>query len=73
MEDFCNYPFLQRIHSPEDLKTLSDKELCELAKEIRSYLVERVGENGGHLASNLGVVRCPAHQKQVTHRQREEF
>ena len=47
---------LEKINSPEDVKKLTLKEKQELAKEIRKYVVEVVSENGGHLASNLGVV-----------------
>lgn len=56
MEDFSKFPVLDKINSPEDLKALPEKELPVLAREIREYLVYRVGENGGHLASNLGAV-----------------
>ena len=47
---------LNDIHSPEDLKLIPKKLLPSLAKEIRSKIIEVVGHNGGHLASNLGVV-----------------
>lgn len=47
---------LNRIRSPEDLKKLSYDELGELAEEIRGVIVDTVSCNGGHLASNLGVV-----------------
>ena len=47
---------LERIDGPSDLKRLSVGELEILAREIRETLVTRVTENGGHLASNLGVV-----------------
>ncbi len=47
---------LERINEPRDLKTLSLEELNILKEEIRHYLIEVVEENGGHLASNLGVV-----------------
>ncbi len=47
---------LKRINSPADLKGLSARELAVLASEIREYLVKTVSENGGHLASSLGVV-----------------
>ena len=47
---------LEKINSPEDLKTLSIVEKTKLAEEIRKYILEVVSENGGHLASNLGVV-----------------
>ncbi len=41
---------------PEDLKTMTEKELELLPYEIRDYLIENVSKTGGHLASNLGVV-----------------
>ncbi len=47
---------LERIDGPSDLRQLSVGELEILAREIRETLVARVTENGGHLASNLGVV-----------------
>lgn len=56
MEDFKKWPLLGGISSPDDLKHLGRDEVVRLAAEIRDYLVFRVGENGGHLASNLGVV-----------------
>jgi 1-deoxy-D-xylulose-5-phosphate synthase len=48
--------YLSRIHEPGDLKNLSFPELDKLAQEIRSLIIETVSRNGGHLASNLGVV-----------------
>ena len=47
---------LEKIKSSEDVKKLSKQEKIELAEEIRKYILEVVSENGGHLASNLGVV-----------------
>ena len=47
---------LENINSTEDLKKLTIKEKEELAKDIREYILKIVSENGGHLASNLGVV-----------------
>lgn len=47
---------LTGINEPIDLKTLSVEEKIELAKEIREELLNIVSKNGGHLASNLGVV-----------------
>ena len=47
---------LQTIHSPADLKKLSIKELSALCDEIRQELIRTVSANGGHLASNLGIV-----------------
>lgn len=47
---------LTGIAGPEDLKTLSDKEVKLLASEIREEILNTVAHNGGHLASNLGVI-----------------
>jgi 1-deoxy-D-xylulose-5-phosphate synthase len=47
---------LDKINSPSDVKGLNQDELSELCSELRELLVSRVTENGGHLASNLGVV-----------------
>ena len=47
---------LENIHSPSDIKELSQKQIDELAQEIRTKIIQTVSKNGGHLASNLGVV-----------------
>jgi len=47
---------LADIQSPKDIKNLSSKETANLAKEIRETIISVVEKNGGHLASNLGVV-----------------
>lgn len=47
---------LEKINYPKDLKKLSIEEKETLAIEIRKYILEIVSKNGGHLASNLGVV-----------------
>jgi len=47
---------LERVNSPKDIKKLNTKKLKELAGEIRSFIIDTVSVNGGHLASNLGVV-----------------
>ena len=48
--------YLSCIHSPNDVKKIPEKEIELLASEIRSELIRLVSKNGGHLASNLGVV-----------------
>ena len=50
------YPLLDTVHSPEDLRRLSDQDTVKLAEEIRSFLVENVSQTGGHLSANLGAV-----------------
>jgi 1-deoxy-D-xylulose-5-phosphate synthase len=47
---------LDKIESTAELKRLTHQELEQLAAEIRGELLHRVSLNGGHLASNLGVV-----------------
>lgn len=47
---------LDSIHAPQDLKKLSGAELETLCEEIRQRIIHIVGQNGGHLASNLGAV-----------------
>ncbi len=47
---------IEDIKSPQDLKALKIENLDALADELRNLIIERVSINGGHLASNLGVV-----------------
>lgn len=47
---------LEKINKPNDIKNLTNAELPILAEEIRDFLIHKISENGGHLASNLGVV-----------------
>jgi 1-deoxy-D-xylulose-5-phosphate synthase len=47
---------LPLIRGPSDLQNLDFSQLYDLAAEIRSVIIETVMRNGGHLASNLGVV-----------------
>jgi 1-deoxy-D-xylulose-5-phosphate synthase len=48
--------YLENISSPDDLAKLSFEEMNSLAQEIRDLMIQTVSHNGGHLASNLGVV-----------------
>ena len=56
MSDTKQIKYLSAIHSPNDFKAIPEKELEFVANEIREELVRIVSQNGGHLASNLGVV-----------------
>ncbi|CCX37494.1 1-deoxy-D-xylulose-5-phosphate synthase [Clostridium sp. CAG:1013] len=47
---------LETIHSPKDIKELGSQELNALCEEMRRVIIDTVSANGGHLASNLGVV-----------------
>ena len=47
---------LDTVHSPSDLKRMSDHDLSVLAREVRNEVIETVSQTGGHLGSSLGVV-----------------
>lgn len=47
---------LSSINSPHQLQKLTYPQLYELSHEIRQLIIDSTGKNGGHLASNLGVV-----------------
>lgn len=56
MTTLNEYPILDSLDGPEDLRGLDSAQLKTLAAEIRTVLVETVSQTGGHLAPNLGVV-----------------
>src|SRR5437868_5322305 len=47
---------LEKVQSPAELRKLAVPELTQLATEMRDVIFNAVSQNGGHLASNLGVV-----------------
>ncbi|MPZ60135.1 MAG: 1-deoxy-D-xylulose-5-phosphate synthase [Propionibacteriales bacterium] len=47
---------LETIGAPRDLRDLDERQLADLAGEIREFLIENVSRTGGHLGPNLGVV-----------------
>jgi deoxyxylulose-5-phosphate synthase len=46
---------LSRVEGPQDLDGLSEEELQRLAQEVREYIIDTVGEIGGHFGANLGT------------------
>ncbi|MEA2386653.1 MAG: 1-deoxy-D-xylulose-5-phosphate synthase [Thermoleophilaceae bacterium] len=46
---------LSKIDGPADLKDLSDKELQQVAQEVRELIIDTIGEIGGHFGANLGT------------------
>ncbi len=50
------YKYLGRVNSPDELKSLDESDILPLCDEIRRCIIETTEKNGGHLASNLGVV-----------------
>ena len=47
---------LNHIHSPHDLRALSEDALAPLAEELRAFIIESVSRTGGHLSAGLGAV-----------------
>lgn len=49
-------PLLDSIDCPGDLRALTEKQLPQLAEELRAFLLFTVGQTGGHFGAGLGVV-----------------
>ena len=49
-------PLLDKVHLPADLKAVDDRDLPQLASELRAEMVDAVSRTGGHLGAGLGVV-----------------
>ncbi len=56
MENRPNTPMLDRVHLPSDMKAMSDRDLRQLADELRAETISAVSVTGGHLGAGLGVV-----------------
>ena len=50
------YKILSTIKSPLDVKKLNKLGTDELCREMRDCIIDTISKNGGHLASNLGIV-----------------
>ena len=50
------YDLLTTINDPQELRQLDRKQLPQLARELRQFLLDSVSQTGGHLSSNLGTV-----------------
>jgi 1-deoxy-D-xylulose-5-phosphate synthase len=46
---------LETVNKPQDLHQLEDEQLQQLAQEVREYVIDTIGEIGGHFGANLGV------------------
>ena len=64
---------LDKINSPADIKHFSREEIDRLCEEIRFRLIETVAQNGGHLASNLGVVELTVAMHRVFDSPHDQF
>lgn len=56
MTDRPATPILDRVTLPSDMKALSDRDLHQLADELRAETISAVSVTGGHLGAGLGVV-----------------
>ena len=55
MSDRPTTPLLDQVHTPDDMKRMSDGQLAQLARELRQETISAVSETGGHLGAGLGV------------------
>lgn len=51
-----NYPLLDNVQAPSDLRKLDVSQLPDISKELRDYVVESVSKTGGHLGASLGTI-----------------
>ena len=56
MKDTSTTPLLDKVNLPEDLRGLDDKDMPQLAAELREEMIDAVSKTGGHLGAGLGVV-----------------
>ncbi len=49
-------PLLDKVKYPDDLKKIDDRDLPQLAAELRAEMIDAVSRTGGHLGAGLGVV-----------------
>ncbi|HMI82117.1 MAG TPA: 1-deoxy-D-xylulose-5-phosphate synthase [Solirubrobacterales bacterium] len=54
-EDEIREPLLPGIDGPADLHGLDDEQLQQVAQELRTYIIDTIGEIGGHFGANLGT------------------
>src|SRR3972149_2482456 len=53
------YDLLKSVNYPHELRRLDERQLKQLADELRAFLLESVSQTGGHLSSHLGTVELP--------------
>jgi 1-deoxy-D-xylulose-5-phosphate synthase len=64
---------LQGIRGPADIKALNEKDLPQLAQEVRDELVSVLSQTGGHLGPNLGVVELTIALHRVFETPKDKF
>lgn len=50
------FPLLAKVDTPADLRQLSERDLPQLADELRRYVIQSVAQTGGHLGASLGTI-----------------
>lgn len=73
MTDRPKTPLLDRVHLPADMKALSDRELKQLADELRAETISAVSVTGGHLGAGLGVVELTVALHATFHAPRDKI
>ncbi len=73
MTDRPKTPLLDRVHLPADMKSLSDRELKQLADELRAETISAVSVTGGHLGAGLGVVELTVALHATFHAPRDKI
>ncbi len=73
MADKPNTPLLDRVHLPSDMKSLTDRELKQLADELRAETISAVSVTGGHLGAGLGVVELTVALHATFHAPRDKI
>lgn len=56
MTQLANYPLLEKINIPADVRKLKAEQLKDLCHEVREFLTHSVSVSGGHFAAGLGTV-----------------
>ena len=65
--------YLDMIQGPEHVKKLTEKQLLDLAGEIREELITKLAKAGGHLGPNLGVVELTIAMHKVFETPKDKF
>lgn len=56
MTTATDYPLLDRVYAPSDLRKLEEYQLPALCEELRRFVVDSVAQTGGHLGASLGTI-----------------
>jgi len=56
ISNLIEYPLLDTVETPDDLRKFDTQQLMTLADELRDFLIQSVGQTGGHLSAGLGTV-----------------